>query len=44
VDVPPDISAESTYGVVVRRDKHVSGPLQGLLTTLGVEDQADHDG
>ena len=39
VDVPPDISAESTYGVVLRRDKHVSGPLEGLLTALGVEDR-----
>ena len=44
VDVPPDISAESTYGVVLRRDKHVSGPLQGLLTALGVEDRRGQTG
>ncbi len=44
VDVPPDISAESTYGVVVRRDKHVSGPLQGLLTALGVEGRRGQTG
>ena len=36
VDVPSDVAAESTTGVVVRKDKHLSGPLRGLLSALGV--------
>ncbi len=31
LEVPADIGAESTYGLIVRHDKHCSRPLETLI-------------
>lgn len=36
LEIPERYGGATTYGVVVRRDKHVAGPLQELLALLGV--------
>ena len=34
-EAPPDVGGVSTYGIVMRRDKHRSRPLQTLLDLIG---------
>ncbi len=36
IEVPGDVYAGTTYGVVIRYDKHLTAPLGGLLALLGV--------
>lgn len=36
IEVPDDVYAGTTYGVVIRHDKHLAEPLEGLLALLGV--------
>lgn len=36
IEVPDDMYSGTTYGVAIRRDKHLSAPLKGLLVSLGV--------
>ena len=31
LEIPPDIGAESTYGIILRKDKHQSAPLETLM-------------
>ena len=31
IEVPADIGAESTYGIILRQDKHRSAPLETLM-------------
>ena len=33
-EVPGDVYAGTTYGVIVRHDKHLTAPLKGLLALL----------
>jgi DNA-binding transcriptional LysR family regulator len=37
VEIPPEFKGATTYGVVLRKDKHLGIPLRGLLPLLGVK-------
>ena len=36
IEIPEALDGETTYGVILREDKHISSSLQGLLTILDV--------
>ena len=36
IEIPEEFRGETTYGVVVRRDKYVTAALRGLLDIIGV--------
>jgi len=36
IEVPEDFEGETTYGVVLRKDKHISSALRSLLSLLNV--------
>ena len=36
IQIPPEFGGATTYGVVLRRDKHLTAPLRALLALLGV--------
>jgi len=36
IEVPSEYGGDTTYGVVMRRDKHVTGPLSGLFDLVGL--------
>jgi len=31
IEIPEEFRRETTYGVIIRKDKHLSSPLRGLL-------------
>ncbi|MEC9453513.1 MAG: substrate-binding domain-containing protein [Pseudomonadota bacterium] len=31
IEIPEEFRSETTYGVIIRKDKHLSSPLRGLL-------------
>lgn len=41
IEVPSDYGGDTTYGVVMRCDKHVSTPLRTLLEILGIKNALD---
>ena len=36
IEVPCEYGGDTTYGVVIRRDKHVTGPLSALFEIVGI--------
>jgi DNA-binding transcriptional LysR family regulator len=36
IEIPEELEGETTYGVILRKDKHISPSLRGLLTLLEV--------
>ena len=38
IEVPEEFEGETTYGVILRKDKYISSALQSLLTLLEVGD------
>ncbi|MCI0799509.1 MAG: LysR family transcriptional regulator substrate-binding protein, partial [Chloroflexi bacterium] len=36
VEIPKEFQGESTYGVVLRKDKYLTAALRGLLPMVGV--------
>ncbi len=38
IEIPEELEGETTYGVILREDKHISSSLRGLLTILEVPD------
>ncbi len=36
IEIPETLEAETTYGIILREDKHISSSLRGLLTILEV--------
>lgn len=37
IEIPAEFHGETTYGVILRRDKHLTSPLQSLLQLIGVD-------
>jgi DNA-binding transcriptional LysR family regulator len=37
IDIPADFHGETTYGVILRRDKYLSAPLAKLLQLIGID-------
>jgi LysR family cys regulon transcriptional activator len=35
IELPPELDASTTYGVVLRRDKYLTAPIKGLLRLFG---------
>jgi len=38
IEIPEELEGETTYGVILREDKHISPSFRGLLTLLEVPD------
>lgn len=36
--IPDEFGGETTYGIILRRDKHLTKPLNALLNMIGVDD------
>jgi DNA-binding transcriptional LysR family regulator len=43
VEIPEELEGDTTYGVILREDKHISPSLRGLLTLLEVPDIGSRD-
>ncbi len=40
IEIPEELSGGTTYGVILRKDKYLSSPLEGLLSILGISTDA----
>jgi DNA-binding transcriptional LysR family regulator len=40
IEIPQDFESETTYGVILRKDKYMSSPLRGLLALLDVQGES----
>ena len=43
IEIPEELEGETTYGVILREDKHISPSLRGLLTLLEVPSIGSRD-
>ena len=43
IEIPEELGSETTYGVILRKDKHISPSLRGLLTLLEVPNIGSRD-
>jgi DNA-binding transcriptional LysR family regulator len=43
IEIPEELEGETTYGVILREDKHISPSLRGLLTLLEVPNIGSRD-
>ena len=43
IEIPEALEGETTYGVILRKDKHISSSLRGLLTILEVPNISSPD-
>ncbi len=34
IEIPPDIGVDTTYGMILRKDKHQTGPLNSLISLI----------
>jgi len=34
IEIPPDLGADTTYGMILRHDKHLNGPLKTLISLV----------
>ena len=40
IEIPAEFHGQTTYGVILRRDKHLTTPLQSLLQLIGIDPTA----